>query len=840
MRPGASAFPASPLTVWVGSMRYVFAPGRDVVVGYGPGCDIALEQLGNAAPPPPAPRPDVVLRFLGTHWVAIDRSPNGIFINGFRVPAIDIHDGQAITIGDPQRGPRLVFQIAAPAGPPGQPPGPPQRPAYPPPPQPPPPPQRPSSPQVPTQQDTGPMPIPASQSHEVERPAQPAAPPPVRPFTPPVPPIGPPAGPSPPQPAEPLPQPPAQRPPPPAPAPPPAQPPAPEDGQPKGPGLIERMITRKLRAASPSFRTEQAEPTYRLPLNAGARTIGVAAHHLGLAVDGRELLTDVSFTARPGTLAAVIGPSVARNSALLAMLAGTRKLSSGRVTVDGHDVHAEPESMRTRVGIVSRGDRLHRQLTVERAVGYAAELRLPPDTLPEHRHRAVDQILEELELTSHRSTRISKLPPEARRCTSLAIELVTRPTLLVVDEPSTGLDAAQENHVMAVLRRQADIGCVVVVAMNSQTSLTQLNVCDQVLLLTAAGTMAFAGTPLQIESVMGTSDWSRVLGQVSADPVGAHRAFRARQQAVAPAAPPEVAAPWPPPVELSANRQIRLVMGRQLRLILANRIYFAFLVLLPLVFAALTLLIPGNSGLGKPNPASHHLHEAIEILAALNIAAVIVGAALTIRELVGERRIFRREQAVGLSMSAYVAGKIIFFSVAAAILTAIMFMIVVVGKGGPVHGAGVLQNATVELYVTVAVTAIVSAIMGLALSALGKSLREVVPLLLPVILASVLFNGSLVQLVSRWGFQQISWFVPAQWGFAASASTVDLRRVDALAANAEMWTHYSGWWVFDMIILIAFGATGTGFILYRLRSPRPEIHSQPVRRAQQEQSDLTV
>ena len=55
---------------------------------------------------------------------------------------------------------------------------------------------------------------------------------------------------------------------------------------------------------------------------------------------------------------------------------------------------------------------------------------------------------------------------------------------------------------------------------------------------------------------------------------------------------------------------------------------------------------------------------------------------------------------------------------------------------------------------------------------------------MPVILASLLFDGSLVPLVSKWGFQQISWFVPAQWGFAASASTVDLRRVDALAANA--------------------------------------------------------
>ncbi|HSS23442.1 MAG TPA: ATP-binding cassette domain-containing protein [Mycobacterium sp.] len=833
MRPEAFA---SPLTVWVGSMRYVLAPGRDVIVGYGHGCDIPLEHLGNAGPSPPTPRVDVVLRFAGTQWVAINRSPDGIFVNGARVPTVNIRDGQAITIGDPQRGPRLVFQIGSPAGPPGRPPGPPQRPAYPPPQRPPPPvqptppvaaqPNRPNPPgnrQVPSQQTTGPMRIPPPQPPAVERPIGSAPPPPVRPYAPPMPPTGPPAAPSLPAPARPL-------------APPPTQSPTVADEQPRGPGLIERMITRKLRAPRPSFRTEHAGPTYRLPLKPGARTMGVAAYQLGLTVDGHELLTDVSFTARPGTLTAVIGPSHARSSALLGMLAGTREPSSGRITVDGHDVHSEPESMRTGIGIVPRDNRIHRQLTVERAVSYAAELRLPLDTSPEHRCRVVDQVLEEVELTPHRSTRISKLPPEARRCASMAIELITRPTLLVVDEPSAGLDAAQENHVMAVLRRQADIGCVVVVA---TTSLTHLNMCDQVLLLTPAGTMAFAGTPLQIESSMGTTDWSKVLEQVSADPDGAHRAFRARQQVLGPTAPPEVAAPWPPPAKLSATRQIRLVARRQVRLIVPDRIYFLFLALLPFVLAALTLLIPGDSGLDRPGRTSHNLHEAIEILAALNIAAVIIGTALTVRDLVGERRVFRREQTVGLSTSAYLAGKIIFFGVAAAILTAILFTIVVVIKGGPVHSAVLLQNATVELYVSVAATAIVSAVMGLALSALGNSLREILPLLLPVILASLLFNGSMVPLVSKWGLQQISWFVPAQWGFAASASTVDLRRVDALAANAEMWTHYSGWWVFDMIMLIVFGAIAAGFVLYRLRAPKCEIRSEALQREQQELSDLT-
>ena len=69
---------ASPLTVLVGSMRYVFAPGRDVTVGYGKGFDVPLDRPGNA--PSPTPRPDVVLRFAGNQWVAIDSSPGGIFV----------------------------------------------------------------------------------------------------------------------------------------------------------------------------------------------------------------------------------------------------------------------------------------------------------------------------------------------------------------------------------------------------------------------------------------------------------------------------------------------------------------------------------------------------------------------------------------------------------------------------------------------------------------------------------------------------------------------------------------------------------------------------------------
>src|ERR1700738_1662904 len=101
---------ASPLTVWVGSTRYIFPPGRDVLVGRGTHCDIPLDRLRPLDPETGSrSSPDLLLRFTGTHWVAIDRGRDGMFVNGARMATVDIRDGQAITVGHPQRGPRLLF-----------------------------------------------------------------------------------------------------------------------------------------------------------------------------------------------------------------------------------------------------------------------------------------------------------------------------------------------------------------------------------------------------------------------------------------------------------------------------------------------------------------------------------------------------------------------------------------------------------------------------------------------------------------------------------------------------------------------------------------------------------
>src|SRR5438270_66944 len=284
-----------------------------------------------------------------------------------------------------------------------------------------------------------------------------------------------------------------------------------------------------------------------------ARTNGLTAQGLALTVDGRQLLQDVSFSAKPGTLTAVIGPSGAGKSTLVKLIGGAMPRTAGLVAFDGHDVHAEYASMRSRIGMVPQDDVVHRQLTVEQALNFAAELRLPPDTNAEDRREVVERVLDELELTPHKDTRVDKLSGGQRKRASVAMELRTGPSLLILDEPTSGLDPALDRQVMTMLRRLADAGRVVIVVTHS---LTYVGMCDQILLLAPGGKTAFADPPAQIGSAMGSTDWADIFARVSTDPDGAHRAYLSRHPPSARRPSPTAgAAPLGKPPRTSSWRQ---------------------------------------------------------------------------------------------------------------------------------------------------------------------------------------------------------------------------------------------------------------------------------------------
>ena len=532
--------------------------------------------------------------------------------------------------------------------------------------------------------------------------------------------------------------------------------------------------------------------------------------------NNKTLLENISFTARPGTLTAVIGPSGAGKSTLARLIAGYTHPTSGTVSFEGHNIHAEYASLRSRIGMVPQDDVVHGQLTVNQALMYAAELRLPPDTTKEDRQRVVADVLAELEMTQHADTRVDRLSGGQRKRASVALELLTGPSLLILDEPTSGLDPALDRQVMTMLRQLADAGRVVLVVTHS---LTYLDVCDSVLLLAPGGKTAFCGPPSQIGPAMGTTNWADIFSGVAADPRAANERFLVRS-GPQPAPPPaEAPSELGEPVHTSLGRQFSTIVRRQARLIVSDRGYFLFLALLPFIMGILSLAVPGDVGFGVPDPMGDAPNEPGQILVLLNVGAIFMGTALTIRDLIGERAIFRREQAVGLSTTAYLLAKVCVYTVFALAQAAIVTAIVVWGKGSPTQGAVALGNPALELFVTIAATCVASANLGLLLSALARTNEQIMPLLVVAIMSQLVFSGGMIPVTDRLVLDQLSWFTPARWGFAASASTVDLVNLvpGPLTPKDRWWEHTASSWWFDMAMLAALSIGYLALVRWRIR-----------------------
>jgi hypothetical protein len=118
-----------------------------------------------------------------------------------------------------------------------------------------------------------------------------------------------------------------------------------------------------------------------------------------------------------------------------------------------------------------------------------------------------------------------------------------------------------------------------------------------------------------------------------------------------------------------------------------------------------------------------------------------------------------------------------------------------------------LGNPTVELFVTVAGTCITGAILGLALSAVARSNDQIMPMLVVLVISQLVFCGGMIPVTHRLPLDQLSWFTPARWGFAASASTADLiKLVPTPQTRDSYWQHTPTTWIFDMGMLALLGS----------------------------------
>ncbi|MFD5280890.1 ABC transporter ATP-binding protein/permease [Streptomyces rubrogriseus] len=568
--------------------------------------------------------------------------------------------------------------------------------------------------------------------------------------------------------------------------------------------------------------------------------VSFSARHLTVTVDGgKQILKDVSFGVPEKSLIAVIGPSGSGKSTLLKALTGYRPADQGEVLYDNRNLYKQFAELRQRIGLVPQDDILHKELTVKKALKYAAKLRFPADTTAAERDARIDEVLRELKLDIHKDKKVTSLSGGQRKRVSVALELLTKPSLIFLDEPTSGLDPGMDRDVMQLLRGLADDGRTVLVVTHS---VAELATCDKLLVMAPGGSVAYFGPPEEALNFFGYDTWADVFSAFENyrdyDWAGRwkgsqhYQMYAADLDAVAPQSvqvPPMQA--MKPPKPQGWMSQFVTLVRRYTSVIASDKGFLALMVILPAVLGAVSLLIDADKGL-LPNPANPQTGRIIPngtattVLLILAVGACFAGAANSVRELIKERVIYERERATGLSRSAYLMSKVFVLGLITVFQGLLVGVIGFASREIPEEGLVLGGMTLVELSLPIMALGFTSMMFGLVISSLVKTAEKTMPLLVMFAIIQVVFTGCLFALNGAVGVNQFSYLMPSRWAVAAAGATLDFNRISPPEKGAEadpLWEHTVGAWGMDMVALIVLGVICGFFVARFLRRHEPEV-----------------
>ncbi len=550
--------------------------------------------------------------------------------------------------------------------------------------------------------------------------------------------------------------------------------------------------------------------------------VSLVAQDLTVRISGGKVLLDhVSFPIGERSLVAIIGPSGAGKTTLLGALTGMRPAGEGAVLYDNRDLYKHYAELRHRIGLVPQENILHTQLSARRALRYAAELRFPGDTSKRERNGRVDEVIDELGLKAHAETRAASLSGGQQKRVNVALELLTKPSLLFLDEPTSGLDPGLDKSVMEMMSGLAKDGRTVIVVTHS---VANLDVCDRLLVLVPGGRVAFFGPPAEGLKHFGKPGWAEVFQAFDQEEDRDWAAEFKRSPLYAryvtagltAHAPESGRGQVPPPKPRNRFAQLSTLVRRYMAVIASDRVYLAFLAGVPIVLGVVIRVIPAHLGLGGRTGTNDAAEQLLQVLV---LCACFAGAFNAVRELVKERAIYSRERAAGLSAGAYLSSKLVVLGVISAIQAGLLLLIGLSGRPLPAQGAFLKSVPLAELMLAVGTLAVVSMALGLLISASVDTSEKAMPLLLVAVVVEIIFTGTVFALNGKAGLEQIAWLSPSRWGFAAPASTSDLTRIMPPVPGTKpdpLWLHHPQTWLKDMGALVGLGVVFVLLTWWRL------------------------
>ena len=456
----------------------------------------------------------------------------------------------------------------------------------------------------------------------------------------------------------------------------------------------------------------------------------------------RRILDGANLRILPSELVAIIGVNGSGKSTLMNIMAGRMLPSEGTVLLNDRDLHANFQAVKQDIAFVPQQDVLHEQLTLRQALDYTAQLRLPPDTTVEQRHAAVNDAARSVDLLDLLDQRIGTLSGGQKKCASLASEILNRPSLLLLDEVTSGLDESTDWQIMRLLRRLADDGVTIIVVTHTLANVTEF--CDKVICMGRGGQPTFVGAPsevLEFFSVhrlgevfdrtdeLGAEIWrakfEATIGATINLPTAAESHGRTRRPALQHPRDPAFA------TLLRVMRQAAILLHRNTVLLLSDRRTLLMAAVQSVLIGGLMGYAFGHFGTGQERVSAQNA-----LLLLLGLSAIWLGCNSASKDIVGELEIYRRESDVNLSTAAFIGAKYLVSCAFTVCQLAVVYVLVAAL-------ADSIPGDRLQQFILLTIGAMAGTAMGLVISAFANTRDQattIVPLALvpQLILAGVL------------------------------------------------------------------------------------------------------
>jgi ABC-type multidrug transport system ATPase subunit/pSer/pThr/pTyr-binding forkhead associated (FHA) protein len=500
------------------------------------------------------------------------------------------------------------------------------------------------------------------------------------------------------------------------------------------------------------------------------------------------LLDDVTLVIRPRELVCLLGPSGCGKSTLLSAMTAQVPANSGSVLLNREDLYAHFDALKQNLAVVPQREALHDRLTVEEALSFTARLRLPPDSSDAEIQDCVADILQTVGLSERRSTPIGRLSGGQLKRASLANEILAQPSLLFLDEVTSGLDEQTDREMMALFRQLADAGKTVVCVTHSLQNVERS--CHLIVILAAGGKLAFVGTPAEALEYFHISrlgdvydclaekahdEWKaaflqsplhkrNVIGRLPASMDG---------QAVPPdRTPPSWAEQW-----AVFRRQWLALTQRYTAILLADRKALVMLAAQVGLVAALLILLFGNL---EDQPLAFQVESSHKLLFLTGLFCLWFGCNNAAKEIVKERVIYQRERNVNLLVPAYYASKVGLLSLITFTQATLLFA--AVGRLAGLPGDSWCQWLVLLLLSSAGIT------LGLLISAAARTEDQAITLVPIVLMPQIILAGFIAPLNNGIARLLAQGLVTDYWGFRALRALLPGHfHPDPAAAPGSAW-----------------------------------------------------